>query len=175
MSQAEKICNIINKLFEYGEIKAEVKKENEQEIIYINSFINYWDTEMTIAKLDGTSLLFLGCDDEISYSINFRDFFMDGFPDKYEHITEEVEEALFDNPDYILELSEDNPILIDYCKCLLEFIYFVYIENIGYLATTAFEIREYIKTITKRANIKRTNTFEKDILKMINSDIFYFE
>ena len=27
MSQAEKICNVINKLFEYGEIKAEVKKE----------------------------------------------------------------------------------------------------------------------------------------------------
>lgn len=169
MSQAEKICNVINKLFEYGEIKAEVKKENEQEIIYINSFISYWDKEMTIAKLDGTYLLFLGCDDKISCPISFQDFFEE-FPDKYENITEEVEEKLLDNPEFILELPENNPILIDYCKCLLEFIYFIYIQNIGDLASTAFEIREQIKTITKR-----TTSFKKDIEKIIKSDVFYFK
>lgn len=171
MTNAEKVCNVINKIFEdnidsLGEAK--IKKENGKEMIYIDFFIGYWDSMMTVAKIDGTNFLFLDCKNGVSYPISFLNFFEE-FPDKYENITEEVEEKLIDNPKFVLELPEDSPILIDYCKCLLEFIYFTHIQNIGDLASTALGIREQIKTITKR-----TTSFKKDIEKIIESDVFYF-
>ena len=173
MTNAEKIVYGIDSLFYDWDDTGIAVLENRdgKEIICIVIFVSEYDTYDCIAEIDGETLQVLKIGDReydvFSLSLD-DDIFQDGFSDKYKHLCE-IEEKVLEDGNYIFQLSEDDPAFIDYCKLIVEEVYYFN------LLKASDEIRPVLSYYELIHNLIRKNTtFDEDFKLMMEYETYEY-